>query len=84
MFCFFPSHGTAGFETTAGSAREALLKERPAVGAMEATQTAGPGRGQRQEITTISLEEKKVLLSLEKLNQQLFCKLNPPDDQQQQ
>ncbi|XP_013868240.1 centrosomal protein of 126 kDa isoform X2 [Austrofundulus limnaeus] len=60
-----------GFETTAQSALEGLLKGSQAGGAMEVPQTPGPGREQRQEITTISLEEKKILLSLEKLNQQL-------------
>lgn len=72
--------GIAGFETTALLAPEGLLKEGPAAGgAVEAFQTPGSGGEQQQGITTISLEEKKILLSLEKLNQQLFCKLNPSD-----
>ncbi|XP_070825723.1 centrosomal protein of 126 kDa [Chaetodon trifascialis] len=56
---------------------EGLLEERDTVAAMETTQTQRPGtvqqRSQQQGLTTISLEEQKILLSLDRLNRQLFC-----------
>ncbi|XP_019943583.2 centrosomal protein of 126 kDa [Paralichthys olivaceus] len=52
------------------------LEERDVVAAMETAQTQSPGAMQQQQhksLTTISLEEQKILLSLEKLNHQLHC-----------
>uniref|UniRef100_A0A3Q3ETR5 Centrosomal protein 126 n=1 Tax=Kryptolebias marmoratus TaxID=37003 RepID=A0A3Q3ETR5_KRYMA len=68
-----------GFETAAQlQLAEGLWRESQIVGAMEIAQTrTEPQHRQQQEITTISLEEKKILLSLEKLNHQLYCKLSP-------
>lgn len=57
---------------------EGRLEERDIVAAMETAQTQRPGtvqqRSQQQGLTTISLEEQKILLSLDRLNRQLFCK----------
>lgn len=55
---------------------EGLLEERDIVAAMETAQTQRPvqQRSQQQGLTTISLEEQKILLSLDRLNRQLFCK----------
>ncbi|XP_051254108.1 centrosomal protein of 126 kDa [Dicentrarchus labrax] len=56
---------------------ERALAERDIVAAMETAQTQRPGtvqqRSQLQGLTTISLEEQKILLSLDRLNHQLFC-----------
>ncbi|XP_071372462.1 centrosomal protein of 126 kDa [Centroberyx affinis] len=56
---------------------EGLLEERDIMAAMETAQTQRPGavqqRGQQQGLTTISLEEQKILLSLDRLNHQLHC-----------
>lgn len=56
---------------------EGLLQERDSVAAMETGQTHRPGtvqeRSQQQGLTTISLEEQKILLSLDRLNHQLLC-----------
>lgn len=56
---------------------EGRLEERGIVAAMETAQTQRPGtvqqRSQQQGLTTISLEEQKILLSLDRLNHQLFC-----------
>ncbi|XP_036936596.1 centrosomal protein of 126 kDa [Acanthopagrus latus] len=56
---------------------EGRLEERGTVAAMETAQTQRPGtvqqRSQQQGLTTISLEEQKILLSLDRLNHQLFC-----------
>ncbi|XP_047449272.1 centrosomal protein of 126 kDa [Mugil cephalus] len=53
------------------------VEERDIVAAMETAQTQRSGtvqqRGQQQGLTTISLEEKKILLSLDRLNHQLHC-----------
>lgn len=53
---------------------EGLLQERDSV---ETGQTHRPGtvqeRSQQQGLTTISLEEQKILLSLDRLNHQLLC-----------
>ncbi|XP_037533818.1 centrosomal protein of 126 kDa [Nematolebias whitei] len=73
------THNTAlneGFESAAQiQLAEGLWKENQTGGPMEIAQTLRPvteqQRRQQQEITTISLEEKKILLSLEKLNHQL-------------
>ncbi|XP_032365632.1 centrosomal protein of 126 kDa isoform X3 [Etheostoma spectabile] len=47
------------------------------VAAMETAQTQRPGtvqqRSQQQGLTTISMEEQKILLSLDRLNHQLYC-----------
>ncbi|XP_070685971.1 centrosomal protein of 126 kDa [Pempheris klunzingeri] len=54
---------------------EGLLEERNIVAAMETAQTRRPGamqRSQQKGLTTISLEEQKILLSLDRLNHQLF------------
>lgn len=54
-----------------------LVEERDIVAAMETAQTQRSGtvqqRSQQQGLTTISLEEKKILLSLDRLNHQLHC-----------
>ncbi|XP_034557550.1 centrosomal protein of 126 kDa isoform X2 [Notolabrus celidotus] len=54
---------------------EGLLEERGVVAAMETAQTQRPGTVQRhsqqQGLTNISLEEQKILLSLDRLNRQL-------------
>ncbi|KAM3874763.1 centrosomal protein of 126 kDa [Diretmus argenteus] len=49
--------------------------ERDILVAMETAQTQrpGPARQQPQGLTTISMEEKKILLSLDRLDQQLHC-----------
>ncbi|KAI3354055.1 hypothetical protein L3Q82_018614, partial [Scortum barcoo] len=56
---------------------EGLLEERDIVAAMETAQTQRPAtvrqRGHQQGLTTISLEEQKILLSLDRLNHQLYC-----------
>ena len=56
---------------------EGLLEERDIVAAMETAQTQRPGtvqqRSQQQGPTALSLEEQKILLSLDRLNHQLFC-----------
>ncbi|XP_069572413.1 centrosomal protein of 126 kDa [Brachyistius frenatus] len=56
---------------------EGLLEERDIVAAMETAQTQRPGtvqqHRQQQGLTTISLEEKKILQSLDRLNHQLHC-----------
>ncbi|XP_044059172.1 centrosomal protein of 126 kDa isoform X2 [Siniperca chuatsi] len=56
---------------------EGLLEERNIVAAMETAQTQRSGtvqqRSQQQGLTTISLEEQKILLSLDRLNHQLYC-----------
>lgn len=56
---------------------EGLLEERDIVAAMETAQTQRPGmvqqRSQQQGLSTISLEEQKILLSLDRLNHQLYC-----------
>ncbi|XP_040902677.1 centrosomal protein of 126 kDa [Toxotes jaculatrix] len=56
---------------------EGLLEERDFVGVMETAQTQAPGtvhqRSQQQGLTAISLEEQKILLSLDRLNHQLHC-----------
>nr|XP_046245681.1 centrosomal protein of 126 kDa isoform X2 [Scatophagus argus] len=55
---------------------EGLVEERRIVAAMETGQAQRPGavqqRSQQQGLTTISLEEQKILLSLDRLNHQLF------------
>ncbi|XP_033486157.1 centrosomal protein of 126 kDa isoform X1 [Epinephelus lanceolatus] len=54
-----------------------LLEETDVVAAMETAQTQRPGtvqqHSQQQGLTTISLEEQKILLSLDRLNHQLYC-----------
>lgn len=56
---------------------EGLLEERDIVAAMETAQTLKFGLlqqcTQQQGLTTISLEEQKILLSLDRLNHQLHC-----------
>lgn len=56
---------------------EGLLEERNIVAAMETAQTQSPGtvqqRSQQHAPTRISLEEQKILLSLDRLNHQLHC-----------
>ncbi|XP_071353521.1 centrosomal protein of 126 kDa isoform X1 [Trachinotus anak] len=56
---------------------EGLQEERDIVAAMETAQTQSPGtvqqRSQQQGLTSISLEEQKILLSLDRLNHQLHC-----------
>lgn len=56
---------------------EGLLEERNIVAAVETAQTQRPGavqqRNQQKGLTTISLEEQKILLSLDRLNHQLYC-----------
>lgn len=53
------------------------LEEKGIVAAMETVQTQRSGTvdqySQQQELTTISLEEKKILLCLDRLNHQLQC-----------
>ncbi|KAF0030133.1 hypothetical protein F2P81_016864 [Scophthalmus maximus] len=53
------------------------LEERNVVAAMEMAQTRGPATAQRhsqqQGLTALSLEEQRILLSLDRLNQQLHC-----------
>ncbi|KAF1394336.1 hypothetical protein PFLUV_G00025470 [Perca fluviatilis] len=53
------------------------LQDMDIVAAMETAQTQRPGtvqqRSQQQGLTTISLEEQKILLSLDRLNHQLYC-----------
>lgn len=57
---------------------EGPLEERDIVAAMETAQIQGPGTGQQrsqqQGLTNISLEEQKILFSLDRLNHQLHCK----------
>lgn len=54
------------------------LEEKDIVAAMETVQTQRSGTvdqySQQQELTSISLEEKKILLCLDRLNHQLQCK----------
>eukprot|EP00064_Thunnus_orientalis_P017365 superscaffoldBa00003665_g17446 len=53
---------------------EGLLEERDIVAATETAQTQRPGTVQQRQqpgLTAISLEEQKILLSLDRLNQQL-------------
>ncbi|KAK1899475.1 Centrosomal protein of 126 kDa [Dissostichus eleginoides] len=54
-----------------------LLAETDLVAAMETAQTQRPGtvqqRSQQQGPNNISLEEQKILLSLDRLNHQLYC-----------
>ncbi|KAM6933341.1 centrosomal protein of 126 kDa [Xenentodon cancila] len=54
-----------------------LLEENPTAAAMDAAQTHTRGtvrqHSQQQGLATISFEEKKILLSLDKLNHQLHC-----------
>ncbi|XP_056229212.1 centrosomal protein of 126 kDa isoform X3 [Seriola aureovittata] len=56
---------------------EGLLEERDIIAAMETAQTQGPGTvlqySQQQGLTSISFEEQKILLSLDRLNHQLHC-----------
>uniref|UniRef100_A0A3B4V6J3 Centrosomal protein 126 n=1 Tax=Seriola dumerili TaxID=41447 RepID=A0A3B4V6J3_SERDU len=56
---------------------EGLLEERDIVAAMDTAQTQGPGtvlqHSQQQGLTSISFEEQKILLSLDRLNHQLHC-----------
>uniref|UniRef100_UPI0037E7B0C0 centrosomal protein of 126 kDa n=1 Tax=Semicossyphus pulcher TaxID=241346 RepID=UPI0037E7B0C0 len=56
---------------------EGPLAERGNVAVMETAQTQTPGRAQQrsqqQGLTTISLEEQRILLSLDRLNHQLYC-----------
>ncbi|KAM9318758.1 centrosomal protein of 126 kDa [Pholidichthys leucotaenia] len=56
---------------------EGLLEERHIVAAMETAQTQRPAAAQQpnqqQGLTNISLEEKRILLSLDRLNHQLRC-----------
>lgn len=56
---------------------EGLLEERAIVPATETTQIHRFGMvqkcNQQQGLTTISLEEQKILLSLDRLNHQLHC-----------
>lgn len=58
---------------------EGLLEERDSVAAMETGQTHRPGmvqeRRKQQGLTTLSLEEQKVLLSLDRLDHQLLREL---------
>lgn len=53
------------------------LEERDIVVAMKTAQTQSAGaaqqRSQQQGLTNISLEEQKILLSLDRLNHQLHC-----------
>ncbi|XP_034718887.1 centrosomal protein of 126 kDa isoform X2 [Etheostoma cragini] len=53
------------------------LQDTDIVAAMETAQTQRPGtvqqRSQQQGLTTISMEEQKILLSLDRLNHQLYC-----------
>ncbi|KAM9359606.1 centrosomal protein of 126 kDa [Symphorus nematophorus] len=55
---------------------EGLLEERDIVAAMETAQTQRPvtvqQRSQQHGLTSLSLEEQKILLSLDRLNHQLF------------
>nr|XP_043887386.1 centrosomal protein of 126 kDa isoform X1 [Solea senegalensis] len=48
-------------------------KERVISAAMETAQTQCPGTGQHGELTSLSLEEQKILLSLDRLNHRLYC-----------
>lgn len=54
-----------------------LLEERDTVAAMETVPTQRSAmmqqRNQQQGLTTLSLEEQKILLSLDRLNHQLHC-----------
>lgn len=54
---------------------EVHAAERDMMAAMETAQTERPAqqRSQQQGLTTISLEEQKILLSLDRLNHQLHC-----------
>ncbi|XP_072248077.1 centrosomal protein of 126 kDa [Leuresthes tenuis] len=56
---------------------ENLQEEKRVVAAMETAQTQRPGtvrqHSQQQGLTAISFEEKKILLSLDRLNHQLHC-----------
>ncbi|KAG7217647.1 hypothetical protein INR49_021336 [Caranx melampygus] len=66
---------------------EGPLEERDIVAAMETAQIQGPGTGQQrsqqQGLTNISLEEQKILLSLDRLNHQLHYKGNERDEPSQ-
>ncbi|XP_054459207.1 centrosomal protein of 126 kDa [Anoplopoma fimbria] len=61
----------------AGGHAGGLLDETDIVAAVETAQTQRPGtvqqRSQQQGLTAISLEEQKILLSLDRLNHQLYC-----------
>ncbi|XP_008287716.1 uncharacterized protein KIAA1377 [Stegastes partitus] len=83
---FSITHNTAfpneGFESAAQlhlaeAHAEGLLEDRDIAAAMETAQTQRSGtvqqHSQQQGLTTISLEEKKILLSLDRLNHQLHC-----------
>ncbi|XP_056139729.1 centrosomal protein of 126 kDa [Lampris incognitus] len=67
---------TAQFQL-ARTPAEDLLVERDIMTVMETAQAQRPGvvhqRDQQHTLTTISLEEQKILLSLERLNHQLHC-----------
>ncbi|CAJ1065009.1 centrosomal protein of 126 kDa isoform X2 [Xyrichtys novacula] len=55
---------------------EGRLEDRSTVAAMETVQTLRPGTVQQrsqQGLTNISLEEQRLLLSLDRLNHQLYC-----------
>ncbi|KAM4627625.1 centrosomal protein of 126 kDa [Polymixia lowei] len=56
---------------------EGMLAERDIMAAMETAQTQRPGgvhqRSQQQGFATISSEEQRILLSLDRLNHQLHC-----------
>ncbi|XP_030600894.1 centrosomal protein of 126 kDa isoform X2 [Archocentrus centrarchus] len=78
----FPStHNSAfpdeDFESAADVHAKGRLEERDIVGAMETVQTQRHGTvqqcGRQQGLTTISLEEKNILLCLDRLNHQLQC-----------
>ncbi|XP_038549890.1 centrosomal protein of 126 kDa isoform X1 [Micropterus salmoides] len=70
-----------GLQSTAqihlAEVHEGLLEERDIVAAMDTAQTQRTGtvqqRSQQRAHTTISLEEQKILLSLDRLNHQLYC-----------
>lgn len=71
----------SGLQSTAqihlAEVHEGLLEERDIVAAMDTAQTQRTGtvqqRSQQRAHTTISLEEQKILLSLDRLNHQLYC-----------
>ncbi|CAN9510940.1 unnamed protein product [Ophioblennius macclurei] len=77
----FPNRGsesTAQFHLAEAHAQGLLEDERDAAGAMETAQTQKAGQQQQQAqqrggLTNISLEEQKILMSLERLNHQLHC-----------
>uniref|UniRef100_A0A3Q3J7B8 Uncharacterized protein n=1 Tax=Monopterus albus TaxID=43700 RepID=A0A3Q3J7B8_MONAL len=68
---------SAGYLHLARVHAEGLLEEKRTVAAMETAQTQPPALvqqcSQHQGLTTISLEEHKILLSLDRLNHQLHC-----------